>query len=249
MSSSRFSAAFLATMDAVILDVGGVLLVPHFELVSVAFEPFGIELDAEAAERAHYFGIRAMDTAEDDEREARRAYLVGYAIAAGIPDDQRHIAIERMRLIWGGPTIDLWRQHVRGSVDGLRRLADRGLRLAVVSNADGTIEEQLRRGQICQVGEGLGVPVLAIIDSYIVGVSKPAAEIFSHALEPLGVEPARAVYVGDTVRYDVRGARAAGLTPVHFDPYHLCPERSDHVHVARLGDLGGLLAARGRESS
>ena len=225
-------------MEAVILDVGGVLLVPHFESVAVAFEPLGVPFDAEAAERAHYAGVRAMDSAGEDEREARAAYLVAYADAAGVPADQRESVLHRMRKIWSGPTIDLWRQPVRGSVDGLRRLAERGLRLGIVSNADGTIEEQLRRGQICQVGEGLGVPVLAIIDSHLVGVEKPAAEIFRHALEPLGVEPARAVYVGDTVRYDVRGARAAGLRPVHFDPYDLCPERTDHPHVPRLIELG-----------
>jgi putative hydrolase of the HAD superfamily len=227
-------------MDGVILDVGGVLLVPHFESVGAALEPCAISLDAEAAERAHYAGVRAMDTAGEDEREARHAYLVGYTDAAGVPAGQRDEAIGRMYQIWRGPTIDLWRQHVRGSVDGLRLLQRRGVRLGIVSNADGTIEEQLRRSEICQVGEGLGVPVLAIIDSHVVGVEKPAAEIFRHALEPLSVEPERAVYVGDTVRYDVRGARAAGLTPVHFDPYSLCPERDDHAHVTRLGQVDAL---------
>ena len=49
------------------------------------------------------------------------------------------------------------------------------------------------------------------------------------------------MYVGDTVRYDVRGARAAGLEPVHFDPYGLCPERGNHAHVARLADIEVLL--------
>jgi putative hydrolase of the HAD superfamily len=227
----------LKLMDAVILDVGGVLLVPHFESVGAALEPLGIALDEDGAERAHYFGIRAMDAAGENESEARHAYLVGYAHAAGVPDEKRNQALVRMRQVWGGPTIDLWRQHVRGSVEGLRRLKERKIRLGIVSNADGTIEEQLRRGQICQVGDGLGVPVLAIIDSHNVGVEKPAADIFRHALEPLGVAAEQALYVGDTVRYDVRGARAAGLTPVHFDPYGLCPEREDHAHVARLGDL------------
>ena len=51
-------------------------------------------------------------------------------------------------------------------------------------------------------------------------VSKPEREIF-----------------GDTVRYDVRGARAAGLRPVHFDPFDLCPDRTDHAHIHRLTDL------------
>lgn len=225
-------------IDAVILDVGGVLLVPHYESVGGALEPFGIALDADGAERAHYAGIRALDAADEDAYAERHAYLVGYADAVGVQDGQRGEALQRMRQVWSGPTIDLWRQHVRGSVDGLRRLERRGLKLGIVSNADGTIEEQLRRGEICQVGEGLGVPVLAIIDSHIVGVAKPDAEIFRHALEPLGVEPERALYVGDTVRYDVRGARAAGLEPVHFDPYGLCSERGDHAHIARLGEVG-----------
>jgi len=228
-------------MEAVILDVGGVLLVPHEEPVNQALAPFGIELDGAQAERAHYFGIHALDLAEDDEAAARRAYLVGYAVAVGVPVDRRDAALERMRTVWGGPTIDLWRRGVAGSVDGLKRLAASGRKLGIVSNADGTIEEQLRRNEICQVGEGLGVPVLAIVDSHIVGVAKPAAEIFRHALEPLGVAPEDAVYVGDTVRYDVRGARAAGLRPVHFDPFDLCADRLDHTHVRRLMDLEALL--------
>jgi putative hydrolase of the HAD superfamily len=228
-------------MDAVILDVGGVLLVPHFETVRPALEPFGISLDAECAQRAHYFGIRALETAGEDELAARHAYMVGYVDAAGVPPEQHDAAIERMREAWSRPTIDVWQQHVRGSIDGLRQLQARQVKLGIVSNADGTIEEQLRRGEICQVGEGLGVPVLAIIDSAVVGVSKPAAEIFRHALDPIGVEPERALYVGDTVRYDVRGARAAGLVPVHFDPYDLCPERDDHAHIGLLGEVQGFI--------
>lgn len=228
-------------MDAVILDVGGVLLVPHHETVGPALEPFGIALDERGAERAHYFGIRALDAAEEDERLERKAYLAGYADAAGVPTHWREAALERMRQAWARPNIDVWRQRVSGSVQALRKLGKSGVKLGIVSNADGTIEEQLKRGEICQVGEGLGVPVLAIIDSGVVGVSKPAKEIFSHALDPIGVEPDRALYVGDTVRYDVRGARAAGLYPVHFDPFELCQARADHPHVSRLSEVETLL--------
>jgi putative hydrolase of the HAD superfamily len=227
-------------MDAVILDVGGVLLVPHFETVGTALEPFGIALDAQGAQRAHYFGIRALE-AHEDEEQSRHAYLVGYAEAVGVPAEDRDLAIKRMYQAWSRPNVDVWRQRVSGSVDGLRALAGRGVKLGIVSNADGTIEEQLKRGEICQVGEGLGVPVLAIIDSGVVGVSKPAVEIFRHALEPIGVAPEEAVYVGDTVKYDVRGARAAGLNPIHFDPYELCLERDDHLHVSVLGEVAELI--------
>src|SRR5579859_6912898 len=224
-------------MDAVILDVGGVFLVPHHETVALAFEPWGISLDPRAAERAHYFGAHALDTASDDEEELRHAYFHGYARGAGVPPEALPTAEERVRQAWAVPNLDVWRQHVRGSIEGLRALAREGFKLGIISNSDGTVEEQLRRGEICQVGEGLGVPVLAIIDSGVVGVSKPQVEIFRHALDPLGVAPERAAYVGDTLRYDVRGASAAGLVPVHFDPYRLCVEPDGHAHVSTLADV------------
>jgi putative hydrolase of the HAD superfamily len=173
--------------------------------------------------------------------ELRHAYFFGYAEGAGIPREAWPIAADRIREAWDMPNLDVWRQHVRGSIDGLRQLATTGVKLGIISNSDGTVEEQLRRGEVCQVGEGLGVPVLAIIDSGIVGVSKPQAEIFRHALDPLDVVPERALYVGDTLRYDVRGARAAGLVPVHFDPYQLCPEPEGHAHVTDLSRVRELL--------
>ena len=228
-------------MDALIFDVGGVLLVPDSETVSAALRPLGIRVDAETAERAHFLGIRALDASPDEVLVERRAYMDAYTGALGVAEPDRSHAITALRPLWNGPNIDLWRQPVRGSGEGLRRLAATGLKLGIVSNADGSIEEQLRRGRICQVGEGLGVPVLAIVDSHVVGVAKPAAEIFRHALDPLGVAPDHALYIGDTVRYDVRGARAAGLQPVHFDPYTLCPYRTDHAHAASFDDIAALV--------
>ncbi len=228
-------------MDAVILDVGGVLLVPHFETVNPALERFGATLDVAGAERAHYFGTRELDAASSEPYAERTAYLTGYTAAAGVPEAGRPEAVEGIRQAWAKPNLDVWRQHVRGSVDALRHLATLDVKLGIISNSDGTVEEQLRRGAICQVGDGLGVPVLAIIDSGVVGVSKPAVEIFRHALEPIGVDAERSLYVGDTVRYDVRGARAAGLVPVHFDPYELCLARQDHSHVKGLAEVAALL--------
>ena len=220
-------------MEAVIFDVGGVLLVPHAEVVGAALS---MPLTTDLAERAHYFGVSAMDQAED-EASARHGYLAAYARTIGISPAEEETAIERLANLWNGSNLALWRQRVNGSLEGLKQLAKSGRKLGIVSNADGTIEEQLRRNEICQVGEGVGVPVLAIIDSAIVGVAKPSADIFRHALEPLGVAPEEALYVGDTVRYDVRGARAAGLAPVHFDPLRLCLEREDHPHVCMLSEL------------
>jgi putative hydrolase of the HAD superfamily len=227
-------------IDAVILDVGGVLLIPDADTISEALSNLGVRIDAPLAERAHFTAIAALDAADTD-AGGFFEYRQAYARVIGIPAEHTQAALERMQVLWGGPNIDLWRQPVGGSLDGLRSLAERGVKLGIVSNSDGTVEEQLRRREICQIGEGLGVPVLAIIDSHVVQVAKPAAEIFGHALRQIDVPAERALYVGDTVRYDVNGARAAGLLPVHFDPFELCPRRDDHAHVCRLAELDGVL--------
>jgi putative hydrolase of the HAD superfamily len=228
-------------IEAVILDVGGVLLIPDAGMVNRVLAPLGAALDAEGAEHAHYAGVAALDAAPQDTRAERQAYLRAYAAHAGLTPDQVASALPALTELWDGSNLLLWQQLVRSSVDGLRQLAQTGRKLGIVSNADGTIEAQLRRAEICQIGDGLGVPVLAIVDSHVVGVAKPAAEIFRHALEPLDVQPGRAVYVGDTVRYDVRGARAAGLRPVHFDPDARCGSPADHAHVRRLAEVEALL--------
>ena len=68
-----------------------------------------------------------------------------------------------------------------------------------------------------------------ILDSAVVGVAKPDPGIFRIALDALNVPADGSVlHVGDSLRYDVAGALAAGLQPVHMDPYGLCPAPDGH---------------------
>ena len=113
----------------------------------------------------------------------------------------------------------MWSRIVHGSVDALRRLGALGVRLAIVSNADGNAEQRLRDDAVCHVGPGRGATVGAIFDSTVVGVAKPDPRIFEMALDALAVPAAHAIHVGDTPGADVDGARAAGVRPVLIDPY------------------------------
>ena len=74
------------------------------------------------------------------------------------------------------------------------------------------------------------------MDSAVVGVEKPDARIFDSALSALGLPADQVGYVGDTLAFDVRGARAAGLRPIHIDPYGFC-QADDHAHVTSLADI------------
>jgi putative hydrolase of the HAD superfamily len=223
-------------MQGVLLDVGGVFVVPSRDrLVEALGDLIGALSDA-ACERAHFEGIHALDVASVSGDGDRQIYLHRYLSSIGMAEERLEAAIDRLTPVWMGPSPDLWRQVLSGSVAGLRTLYNAGLRLGVVSNSDGHVEGELARNKICQVGPGQGVPVRTIIDSAVVGVSKPDPAIFDFALPALALDPSDVIYVGDSVKYDIRSAQAAGITPLHFDPLNLC-EATDHLHVAEVGDV------------
>jgi putative hydrolase of the HAD superfamily len=106
----------------------------------------------------------------------------------------------------------------------------RGLSVAVISNTeDGRVREAL-------AAAGLAERFDVIVDSHLVGYSKPDPAIFRHALELLKVEPDEAVFVGDSYAHDALAARAAGMRAVLLDPLDLHPE-SVVPRIRRLGDL------------
>lgn len=113
----------------------------------------------------------------------------------------------------------------------LRTLADLGLRLGVVSNADGRVRTQLKL-------LGLLPWFDPVVDSHEVGVAKPDPTIFRVALDRLGIAPAEALYVGDMVDTDVVGARRAGLSAVLYDRFDVMPRTPALWKIRRLGELG-----------
>jgi FMN phosphatase YigB (HAD superfamily) len=85
------------------------------------------------------------------------------------------------------------------------------------------------------VGAGDHAEVRCIIDSHIVGVTKPDPKIFEFALPFFpGIERSRIAYVGDSIVMDVGGATAAGLTPILVDPYD---DAADLVSCRRIRSL------------
>ena len=226
-------------MRGVLLDVGGVFLVPSRDrLLEALGQPIGSLSDAEC-DRAHYEGVHSVDTADvPGDADWSITYLTGYLSSIKIPEDRLDAAIETLIPVWKGPSLDLWRRVLYGSIDGLRRLDKADLTLGIVSNSDGLVQEGLARNEICQVGPGPGVRVHTIVDSGVVGVAKPDPRIFDFALPSLGMDASDVIYVGDSVRYDVRAAEDAGMTPLHFDPLRLC-DATDHFHVTQVDQVLG----------
>ena len=232
--------AFGSEVEAVFLDVGGVFHLPDHDLIGEALRRAGVDgpIDPVALDRAHYAGVGALVDWPEVEAGIWTAYERAYAIEAGVPGDRLDDAIAELDVAFAVDGI--WSRLIPGSLEGLRDLAETGLTLAIVSNSDGTLEKRLRAEGICQVGAGRGVPMAIVIDSDAVGVAKPDPAIFHLALEATGAAPERVIHIGDTVGADVDGALAAGVRPVHLDPYGFCNDDS-HPHVPDLATVAAAL--------
>lgn len=116
----------------------------------------------------------------------------------------------------------------------LATLRDAGLRLAVVSNFDSRLPGILD-------GLGIGESLDALLWSSAAGAAKPVPRIFEAALEALRLAPEEALHVGDRVRIDVAGARAAGMGAVLVD--HGECRTEDVVRITDIGELPALVLA------
>lgn len=233
---SRPGALARLDVNAVLFDAGGVLVLPDPDAIRRRLGPLGARPDDDTCHRAHYAGMREVDRLDRADWQAVDRLL---AALLGVPDEHVASAVEELDRVY---LQDRW-VPVGGAAEVLGLLAAQRLTLGVVSNASGTMEQMLLEHRICAVagdpspeGDG-GLPrVAVIVDSHVVGIEKPDPRIFDIALEAVGLPAGRCAFVGDTVHFDVAGARAAGLHPIHLDPYGLCPG-ADHDHIAALGDL------------
>jgi HAD superfamily hydrolase (TIGR01509 family) len=115
----------------------------------------------------------------------------------------------------------------------LQFLRRRGMRLGVLSNAASPYREPL-------VGLGLAELFDAAVFSCDEGTRKPDRRLFATVCERLGVAPAEAVMVGDSLVNDVRAAADAGLQAILVRHSHTAaakrPEPAAQV-VAAVVDL------------
>jgi len=234
---------------AVLLDAGGVFLLPDQERILGAFARAEVAVDPAGLDAAHYAGAARFTTsldAEADWNACWNEYLDGYVEFLGVATDAATDESRELHRHLDSEFADtgLWTRLAPGSVEGLRALAATGVRLGMVSNADGLMAERMRELEILQVGPGVGVTVECVIDSGAVGVTKPDPRIFRIALDAMGiadVDAGRVWYVGDMPGIDVVGARRAGLRPFLVDP--LARHRdADHDCVGSLTELAARVA-------
>ena len=205
------------TLRAVLFDAGNTLLFLDYARMARAvgtalgFPLTGDGLAAHAPEASE-----AMERASGNDKERASTYLEALFRFSGVPVERMAEvrdcldALHRERHLWCSIRD---RTH-----EALGRLRAAGIRLGIVSNSDGRVEQAL-------TAAGLREYFDVVIDSSLVGIEKPDPAIFRAALDALGVEPEEALYVGDLYEVDVVGARAAGIEAVLLAPSSPGPHR------------------------
>jgi putative hydrolase of the HAD superfamily len=87
---------------------------------------------------------------------------------------------------------------------------------------------------------GLGDAFTTIITSASSGFYKSRPEIYQAALRDLGVAATETIHVGDSYRFDVQGARRAGLRTVWYAPTDVALAQPDNEADATIADLATL---------
>lgn len=200
----------MTVLRAVLFDAGNTLVfLDYARLAEGVGAALGLPLTADGLSQHASAAARAMESAAGSDQERAAAYLETLFLLGGVPahrlGDVRNClgAMHRDRHLWSGVA--------ERSAESLRRLQAAGLRLGVVSNSDGRVEQALQAA-------GLRDYFDVVIDSALVGLEKPDPRIFHAALAALGVAPQEALYVGDVYEVDVLGARAAGIEAVLLGP-------------------------------
>ena len=204
-------------VETLFLDAGGVLVFPNWQRVAETFHRHGIEVDAarmaavEPQVRRELDTARAVSTTTDDARG--ETYWARILELSGVsPDASVRAAGDELRAYHA--IHNLWELVPDDVAPALSRCRARGLRMAVVSNANGTVRSKLER-------LGLASFFQTIVDSTEEGVEKPNPGIFRAALDRVGGRPETTLHVGDLYHVDVLGARSAGLRGALLDPLDL----------------------------
>jgi putative hydrolase of the HAD superfamily len=150
------------------------------------------------------------EAADEDATDAWWARLgQDWVSEVGWPEDAASIIAQRATAKLYGPNADVFGLFP-DTLPTLQALKERGVRMAVVSNWDISLDRTLRAFGIDQFFE-------VTVASMVVNSEKPDPGIFQHALGRLEVKPAQVWHVGDDAVADAQGARQLGMHSLLID--------------------------------
>ncbi|MBD3366676.1 MAG: HAD-IA family hydrolase [Candidatus Eisenbacteria bacterium] len=199
----------------VYFDAGNTLIFPDYGIYRDVAGRLGAAIGVDDAVAAEAHARSAFDeaVASSSGRDVMSfwdIYYTPFYRHLGLAEESIPAAIELTRDA-NDEGLGIWKVPVEGYRDTIGALRERVDVIGIVSNSDGRLDDRLR-------GIGIRDDFDFVIDSAVVGTSKPDVAIFRAALDLGGLSPEEVVYVGDYYAVDVVGARGAGIRPVLFDP-------------------------------
>jgi HAD superfamily hydrolase (TIGR01509 family) len=218
----------------IFFDAGGTLVFPNFPLISEKLSARGRRVPPEELERGEQRARFLLDDPElirtSDDTSRWKLYFETIFRFCGVTDPPvLRVVLEELQAIHRES--NLWEIVPPDVAPALEALRPR-FRLSVISNANGTVREKLRRVGLLGYFE-------TVLDSHEEGVEKPDPRIFRKALERTGARADQSLYIGDMYHIDVAGARAAGMEVVLLDPADLHRDKP----VRRIAGLSALLSS------
>jgi HAD superfamily hydrolase (TIGR01509 family) len=245
LRDSAASSLPLPTPRAVVFDLDYTLLCPSEQFEAPGYvrtgSRFGLDLEAARwpqAERAAYAAATARREQTGLIHDDGLLPVIANAIIAGLgggPPDAVEQTAQAIITAWSrAENFGLYAD----VLPCLERLRTAGVRMALLSNALGHGVEEI------VAHFALDGYMAAAVSSLETGAVKPAPRMFSTLFALLGVAPADAVMVGDSVEDDVKGAVACGCPAILLDR----SGRRRDIDVPRIESLAELPAALGLPS-
>lgn len=216
-------------LRAIFLDAGNTLIHLDRDRIFEAYASVGVDADEDRFVEAEHearkrLARRAEEGGTGTEEHVWEEYFLTLFRRCGVPSEALPDVGRRVREMH--EERHLWTRVEPGTAEALDALRERGYRLGVISNADGTVEDLLEDA-------GLRPYLDVVVDSHRVGVEKPDPRIFSIALERMGADADESLYAGDLYAVDVVGAREAGLSAVLVDPLERIDYPCESIRAVR----------------
>ena len=223
-----------AQLETVFLDVGNTLVSMDYDWILDALAKRGVDVSFETLKRAEAASRPALSRsiaseASTEDLTTFELYLKLIVSNLGVAPERSAVLVRELVPVFRGPGREkLWSTVLPGVPEALEELKALGLRLVVVSNSDGSVEQIL-------INLGLRPYLERVFDSHIVGFEKPDPRLFQHALEATGAKAATTLHIGDLYSADIEGGRAAGVHTALVDPF----DDWEGVDCTRFRDLTG----------
>ncbi|TET58179.1 HAD family hydrolase [Candidatus Bathyarchaeota archaeon] len=211
-------------VKAVLFDLGGTLIktaeVP--EIYKRILKRFGVNVTSDEILKAHRANEEEFDIAKG-QLEFGQDFWIKWNLRVleriGITENIEYLAQKVDELWWDHADLEVYSD----VFPMLAQLRTNGVKLGLVTNGlKRDFEYLLKRMELADCFD-------VVVGMDTCDKAKPDKEIFLFALNKLGIHPEQALFVGDSVKNDYKGAEGAGMKPLIIDREGKAPSNVDKI--------------------